>query len=119
MSDVKRFDRELLKGNTTTIVLALLAEGPLHGYDLAKAMRRRAGESLTLGQAVLYPILHRLERQGLIQGEWEPRIGSPSRKRYSITGAGREALQRKRTEWRAFAAAMERILQPRTEPARG
>ncbi len=120
MSDIERFDRELLKGTTDTIVLALLAEeGPMHGYDLAKEMRRRAGNSLRLGQGVLYPILHRLERRGLIQGQWEPRVGSPSRKRYRITDAGLEALQRKRAEWRAFAAAMERILEPQTEPAHG
>lgn len=86
MSDIERFDRELLKGNTDTMVLALLAEcGPMHGYDLAKEMRRRAGSSLRLGQGVLYPVLHRLERRGLLQGEWEQRVGSPSRKRYRIT----------------------------------
>lgn len=120
MGDIERFDRELLKGNTTTIVLALLAEcGPMHGYDLAKEMRRRGGEPLRLGQGVLYPILHRLERQGLVSGEWEPRIGSPSRKRYTLTTAGLEALRRKRAEWRAFAAAMERILEPQMEPAHG
>ena len=80
-----RFNRELLKGNTGTVVLAILAEGPLHGYEIAKEMRRRSEDALTLGQGVLYPILHRLEAQGLIAGEWEQSTGTPSRKMYKLT----------------------------------
>jgi PadR family transcriptional regulator PadR len=105
-----RFDRELLKGNTPTVVLAILADGPLHGYSIAKEMRRRSGETLTLGQGVLYPILHRLEARGLIRGEWEPRTGTPSRKRYAITPAGRAELRKRRNEWAAFSDVMAKVL---------
>ena len=52
-----RFDRELLKGNTATVVLAILDEGPLHGYQIAKEMARRSDDALRLGHGVLYPIL--------------------------------------------------------------
>ncbi len=106
----QRFDRELLKGNTGTVVLAILAEGPLHGYQIAKEMRRRSDEALQLGQGVLYPILHRLEDRGLILGEWEQSTGTPSRKRYAITKGGQAALRAKRTEWTAFARAMAKVL---------
>jgi len=105
-----RFDRELLKGNTATVVLAILAEGPLHGYQIAKVMRQRSDGALQLGQGVLYPILHRLEDRGLIAGEWEQRTGTPSRKRYAITRAGRAELRAKRHEWAAFAEAMAQVL---------
>jgi len=105
-----RFDRELLKGNTATIVLAILGEGPLHGYQIAKEMQRRSEDALRLGSGVLYPILHRLEDRGLIAGEWEQRTGTPSRKRYAITKAGRAELRTKRSEWTAFTRAMERVL---------
>ena len=107
-----RFDRELLKGNTATVVLAILAEGPLHGYQLAKEMKRRSDDALTLGQGVLYPILHRLEERGLIHGEWEQRTGTPSRKRYEITKQGRAELVNKRGEWAAFSQVMARVLDP-------
>ena len=106
----QRFDRELLKGNTATVVLAILAEGALHGYQIAKEMRRRSDEALQLGQGVLYPILHRLEDRGLIRGEWEQRTGTPSRKRYSITKLGLTELRAKRTEWTAFSRAMTKVL---------
>lgn len=107
-----RFDRELLKGNTATIVLAILDEGPLHGYQIAKEMRARSGDALTLGQGVLYPILHRLEDRGLIAGEWQQSTGTPSRKRYAITKQGRAELRDKRREWAAFAKAMSQVLEP-------
>ena len=110
-----RFDRELLKGNTATIVLAILAEGPLHGYQIAKEMRARSDDSLTLGQGVLYPILHRLEDRGLIAGAWEPSTGTPSRKRYAITPQGQAELRAKRREWKAFAKAMASVLEPAAE----
>jgi DNA-binding PadR family transcriptional regulator len=107
-----RFDRELLKGNTATVVLAILAEGELHGYQIAKEMRARSDDALQLGQGVLYPILHRLEDRGLIRGEWEQSTGTPSRKRYAITKAGLAELKAKRSEWAAFSRAMERVLEP-------
>jgi PadR family transcriptional regulator PadR len=105
-----RFDRELLKGNTGTVVLAILSEGPLHGYQIAKEMRRRSDDALQLGQGVLYPILHRLEDRGLIRGEWEQSTGTPSRKRYAITKAGAAELKAKRSEWTAFSKAMAKVL---------
>jgi len=107
-----RFDRELLKGNTATVVLAILSEGPLHGYQIAKEMRRRSNDALELGQGVLYPILHRLEDRGLIAGEWEQSTGTPSRKRYVMTQRGRVELESRRTEWDAFARAMSAVLTP-------
>lgn len=107
-----RFDRELLKGNTATVVLAILDEGALHGYQIAKEMRRRSGDAIELGQGVLYPILHRLEDRGLIDGEWEQSTGTPSRKRYAITAKGRAELKTKRSEWDAFTRAMALVLEP-------
>ncbi len=105
-----RFDRELLKGNTATVVLAILDEGPLHGYQIAKEMRARSDDALQLGQGVLYPILHRLEDRALIAGEWQQSTGTPSRKRYAITTKGRGELRAKRGEWAAFAKAMAQVL---------
>ena len=106
-----RFDKELLKGNTATVVLAILSDGPLHGYQIAKVMKQRGGDMMQLGQGVLYPILHRLEDRALIRGEWEQSTGIPSRKRYSITARGRAELRARRSEWDAFTQAMARVLQ--------
>ena len=106
-----RFNRELLKGNTGTIVLAILSEGPLHGYEIAKEMRRRSDDALRLGQGVLYPILHRPRSAGPdCAGEWEQNNGTPSRRRYVITERGLDELRAKRSEWQAFTRAMAQVL---------
>lgn len=115
----KRFDRELLKGNTPAMVLAALADGPLHGYQIAKEIGRRSDDALTLGQGVLYPILHRLERDGLIEGSWEAQVGRPNRRYYRLTAKGERALHEKAHEWRAFTSAMERLLKPVLEEGHG
>jgi DNA-binding PadR family transcriptional regulator len=73
-------------------------------------MRRRSDDALRLGQGVLYPILHRLEAQGLIAGEWEQNNGTPSRRRYVITERGLDELRAKRSEWQAFTRAMAQVL---------
>ncbi len=107
-----RFQPELLKGTTPGLVLALLAEQPMHGYELAKAIEERSAGALSLGQGVLYPTLHRLERESLITGQWMARSGGPERRVYRLTPAGHAALVARRAEWAAFAGVVNRVLWP-------
>src|SRR5213594_3187500 len=92
-------ERELLKGNTPTLVLAVLRDGPLHGYAIARAIERRSagdppgGWALRCKEGTLYPALHALERDGLISGEWQREEGVRERKVYHLTPAGRAALE--------------------------
>ena len=105
-----RFRPELVKGTTPGLVLALLAERPMHGYELAKALEERSAGALALGQGVLYPTLHRLEREGLIRGEWLAASAGPERRVYRLTPAGHAALAACRAEWAAFAGVVSRVL---------
>ena len=104
------FRAELLKGTTPGLVLALLAERPMHGYELAKALEERSAGALALGQGVLYPTLHRLEREGLIVGEWLAPSGGPERRVYRLTHTGHAALAQRRAEWAAFSGVVSRVL---------
>ena len=63
-------ERELLKGNTPTLVLAVLKDAPLHGYGIAREIERRSSNALRFKEGTLYPALHALEREGLIVGAW-------------------------------------------------
>ncbi len=101
--------RELQKGATDTLILAVLAEGAAYGSALGRAVARRSGGYFALPQGTLYPALARLEAAGLILGAWqlEP---SPPRRVYTLTEAGRRMLALRLTTWAAFAAAMDAVL---------
>lgn len=111
-------ERELLKGNTPVLILAVLADAPRHGYSIAREIERRSENALSLGEGSLYPALHALEREGLIVGVWEPQPSGPARKVYAITPAGKSELERRTRTWRSFADAIERVISedPTTQP---
>ncbi len=103
--------RELLKGSTPSLILAVLADAPRHGYGIAREIERRSGAALKLGEGSLYPALYALEREGLVSGNWEtPARGGPARKVYTITEDGRAELARRTRDWQSFAASINRVL---------
>jgi PadR family transcriptional regulator PadR len=110
---------ELLKGNTPTLILSVLAGGPLHGYAIAREIERRSSEALKLGEGSLYPALRALEGEGLVSGSWEIQPSGPARKVYALTDAGQAALARRTQSWREFVRAMESVLggSPDAQPA--
>jgi PadR family transcriptional regulator, regulatory protein PadR len=103
-------ERELLKGNTPTLVLAVLKDAPLHGYGIAREIERRSGNALRCKEGTLYPTLHALERDGLIVGQWSQEHGGRERKVYEITPAGLAALERRRRTWTEFATAIYQVI---------
>ncbi len=113
---------ELPSGTTPALILSVLADGPLHGYGLAKEIERRSGGFFTGSWGSLYPALQRLEQESLIEGVWEldPPQGRRRRRVYKLTAAGCSAAKQTAGRWRQFA---ERILQvighapPVDEPA--
>ena len=103
-------ERELLKGNTPTLILAVLREGPLHGYAIAREIERRSGKGLSFKEGTLYPALHALEKQDWIAGEWSGGEGTRSRKTYRITPAGLAEMESRTQTWTRFADAVDRVL---------
>ncbi len=84
------------------LLLALLAGGPHHGYQLALELEQRSGGAFRFNHGTLYPILHKLEQEGLIQGDWLDEETKRKRKRYSLTAAGRRRLAGQIESWRGF-----------------
>ncbi len=103
-------ERELIRGNTPTMVLAVLRDGPSHGYAIAREVNRRTGDALTFKQGTLYPVLHLLEQQDWIAGAWEHLDGERPRKVYSITESGAAELDRRLQVWGRFSEAMQRVV---------
>lgn len=96
---------EALKGHLDLLLLAILAEGPIHGYAVIEALRQRSGGTFDLPEGTIYPALHRLEKQGLLSSDWTEESGR--RKRiYKLTPKGRQALSQRQQEWRNFSQAI-------------
>lgn len=109
-----RYDRELLKGSTDALVLSLVGQQPMYGYQLIKEMERRSRGYFQFREGTLYPALHRMEKEGLVAGKWERLPGGQERRYYYLTEKGQNALSEKRAEWRAFSAAVSLIIEPAT-----
>lgn len=104
------FSRELKKGSTELLILALLDPRPRHGYELAKLIESRSSGRLRLRVGSLYPILCRLEDRGLIAGRWVEKPGERRRRFYRLTAAGRGVLEAQRGTWLDFVDAVNQVL---------
>jgi PadR family transcriptional regulator, regulatory protein PadR len=103
------FSQDLVRGSVVPIVLAMLRDRSMYGYEMVKAVNARTNGLLEWREGTLYPTLHRLEAGGLIAGHWEPAGGAESarpRRYYSITRKGRAELARRAEEWRLFSQAV-------------
>ena len=106
--------RELLKGSTDTLLLSLLAERPMYGYQIVKETEYRSSGYFVFKESTLYPALHRLEREGLVAGNWTRYSGSQQRRYYFITDKGRLALASMIEEWHLFSQAVNLVAQPKS-----
>ncbi len=104
------YQKELLKGNTETLLLSLLTDEPMHGYRIVKEIERRSSGYFQFKEGTLYPALHRLEAAGLISGHWGLSDTGSSRRYYSVTPKGSQVLEERLEEWRRFSTAVNRIM---------
>jgi PadR family transcriptional regulator, regulatory protein PadR len=101
-------EHTLKKGTAELLVLAQLEDEPRHGYDIALRIEQRSHGTVSFNVASLYPILYRLEEQGVISGSWVERAGQRRRRFYKLTPAGRKRLVQQRQAWSAFMLAVQR-----------
>ena len=104
--------RELMKGSTDSLLLYLISQQPMYGYQIIKELEEKSEGYFKFKEGTLYPALHRLEEAGLISGKWQVPPGGRQRRYYHITDKGFAILMEKRTQWRDFLAAMNLVLQP-------
>jgi Predicted transcriptional regulators len=96
---------EALKGHLDLLLLAILSEGPAHGYAVIESLRSKSSGTFDLPEGTIYPALHRLESQGLLCSSWSE--DSARRKRiYQLTPKGQQTLTRRQEEWKKFSKAI-------------
>ena len=93
------------------LILATLASGPHHGYQLVLELEEKSGGAFRFRHGTLYPILHKLESDGLIQGDWLDEKSRRRRKSYQLTDAGRQHLQELIAGWRVFANSFFQVVE--------
>ena len=91
--------KDLVAASATPLVLAILAEGDSYGYAIIKRVAELSGGHLQWTDGMLYPVLHRLERQGLVAAKWRGAEGARRRKYDRITREGRAQLLAQRQQW--------------------
>jgi PadR family transcriptional regulator, regulatory protein PadR len=101
---------DLLQGTLDLLILKALVAGPLHGWAIAKRIQQLSREVLTANQGSLYPALYRLEDRGWIGGSEAQSSEGRRIKVYRLTALGRRQLAKETETWRAFAAAMNHVL---------
>lgn len=102
-------DKSLLSGSTTLLLLQLLSEKDMYGYEMIETLRKRSQNVFELKAGTLYPLLHGMEGKGLLEA-YEMESGGKQRKYYRITGPGRKYLGKKKEEWETYTSAVTRVL---------
>jgi PadR family transcriptional regulator len=101
--------RELKRGSTELLILALLEERPRHGYEIGRLIEERSDGTINFHIASLYPTLYRLEDKGFIEGKWVEQAGQRRKRYYRLRSAGRKALTKQRSIWDDFFGALDRV----------
>lgn len=99
---------EVLRGHLDLLLLAIVQDGPQHGYAIIEALRERSEGAIDLPDGTVYPALHRLEQAGLLASE-RSQFDGRTRRTYSITSGGKTAVAAKRQEFSAFARVVQSI----------
>ena len=101
---------ELIRGVAEPIILALVSERPMYGYEIIKVVNERTNGAFDWKEGTLYPCLHRLEGDGLITSQWRTAETGKDRKYYALTRKGARALQERTAEWTQFATNVSVLL---------
>jgi transcriptional regulator len=100
----------VVQGTLHMLILKTLALEPMHGYGVGLRIEQMSGGVFQVNAGSLFPALTRLERDGLIKGDWQATENNRQAKYYTLTKSGRASLKRETHEWEAQAAAISRIL---------
>jgi transcriptional regulator len=101
---------DVLQGTLDLLVLKALSLTPLHGWGISQRIQQLSRDALQVGQGSLYPALYRLERKGLVRGEWGTTENNREAKYYRLTASGQRALTAEAADWRRFSDAVDLVL---------
>ena len=106
------FSKNLVAASLEPLLLSLLAEGEMYGYEILKRVEELSGGKIRWTASKLYPLLHHLENEVLVEARWYPSESGPDRKYYRLTPKGRTALEATKRDWLEVNAILARLWGP-------
>jgi transcriptional regulator len=104
--------KALVAASTKPMILSILLSGENYGYQIIQSVKRISGGHLEWSDGMLYPVLHRLEKDGFIRAAWKKSEESRLRKYYKITADGRKELEKERQQWMNVHEALSKLWKP-------
>lgn len=105
----QKVDKSLVSGSTTLLLLQLLSERPMYGYEMIETLQNRSQNVFELKAGTLYPLLHSMEQKKMLES-YEKEVDGKRRKYYQITKAGMKHLDSKKREWETYRNAVQHVL---------
>ena len=104
--------KALVAASTKPMILSILMSGENYGYQIIQKVKELSGGKLEWSDGMLYPVLHRLEKDGFIRSRWKISDGGRLRKYYKLTDKGREELEKERRQWLSVHEALSKLWKP-------
>ncbi|UCE42565.1 MAG: helix-turn-helix transcriptional regulator [Candidatus Aminicenantes bacterium] len=104
--------KALVAASTKPMILSILIGGENYGYQIIQKVKELSGGRLEWSDGMLYPVLHRLEKDGFIRSQWKTSDGGRLRKYYKLTDKGREELEKERKQWLSVHEALSKLWKP-------
>jgi transcriptional regulator len=101
---------DLVQGTLDLLLLKILALEPLHGWAIAQRLKQASGDVLQVSDGSLYPALHKLEQAGWLTASWQRSETGRRTKIYTLSRAGRRALERETADWHRLSAAISQVV---------
>ena len=105
-----KINKELMKGSTSILILSLLENEDMYGYQITQLLKEKSEKVFELKEGTLYPMLHGLENENAIESYWFDADNGKRRKYYEITSDGKKLLSRKKNEWQAYTKAVNSVI---------
>ncbi|MCK4556073.1 MAG: helix-turn-helix transcriptional regulator [Candidatus Aminicenantes bacterium] len=104
--------KNLMAASTKPLILAILANGEIYGYQIIQSVIEISGGTLEWSEGMLYPVLHRLEKENFIQSQWKMSENGRRRKYYRLTELGKKELDKERKQWLSVHKVLSRLWGP-------
>lgn len=104
--------KALIAASTKPMLLSILLSGENYGYQIIQSVKRISGGTMDWSDGMLYPVLHRLEKDGLIRSSWKKSQEGRLRKYYTITDSGLRELEKEKKQWTSVHKALSKLWEP-------